>query len=82
MKVRLVGDNGVARGLISLSNVLEMWDTKFNTMLHGSNPLPDGDWLRFYQLLNDWSTSVSDVTKLIGTTQKEDDRAIAKPHKV
>ena len=53
--VRLQGDNGVATGLIHLSNSFETWITKLNSVVHGNSTLPDPEWLRFYQLLDDWT---------------------------
>ncbi|CAH1787293.1 unnamed protein product [Owenia fusiformis] len=72
--VRLTGENGTARGIIHLVNSLETWDNKLNAVMHGSNPLPDAEWLRFYQLLDDWVLSINDTLQYIGGTQKEDDR--------
>ena len=72
---------GVATGVIFLSNSLEQWDNRFNTLLHGSNPLPDQEWLRFYQMLDEWSTSLDETIAIIGNTQKEDQKREGVPHK-
>ncbi|XP_064649134.1 axonemal dynein light chain domain-containing protein 1-like isoform X2 [Lineus longissimus] len=80
-QVRLTGDNGVARGFIHLSNVLETWDTRLNTVLHGSNPLPDAEWTRFYQLLEDWINAIDETHACIGLAQKEEDKVDGKEHK-
>ena len=66
--------------MISLTNTLETWDNKFHTVLHGANPLPDQDWIRFYSLLDDWIVTTEEIIEGIGTTQREEERNQAKPH--
>ncbi|XP_074655207.1 axonemal dynein light chain domain-containing protein 1-like [Tubulanus polymorphus] len=80
-QIRLTGENGVARGIIQLHNIIETWDNKLNTMLHGSNPLPDMEWMRFYQLIEEWVASINETETYIGTTQKEEDREAEKKHR-
>ena len=60
---------------------METWDKKFNTVLHGSNPLPDAEWLRFYLLLDDWIASIDATTEMVGSTQKEEERQEKKQHR-
>ncbi len=61
---------------------MENWDQKFNTMLHGSNPLPDAEWGRFFQVMDDWVVSLESTIEAVGSTQKEDDKHDAKPHRM
>ena len=65
---------GVATGLIHLSNALETWDSKISILLHGGNPLPDQDWLHFFQMLDEWGVNVDNSMAAIGSTQKEDEK--------
>lgn len=67
---------GVATGLIHLSNALENWDAKVSVLLNGANPLPDQDWLRFFNLLDDWSQFVDESVALIGSSQREDEKKV------
>ena len=71
---------GVATGIIHISNSLETWDNKFSALLHGSNPLPDQEWLRFFQLMDDWLNSIDETMDVIGSSQKEDERTEGRTH--
>ncbi len=77
----LISTSGVATGLIHINNNLETWDNKLNAAIQGNNPLPDQDWIRFYQLLDDWIVSIEETAEEVGSTQKEDDRAQGIEHR-
>lgn len=47
----------------------------------GNNPLPDAEWIRFYQLLDDWVVNIEETAEEIGTTQKSDDKAEGIAHR-
>ena len=79
--VRLSGENGVATGLIHVANSIETWSQKFNAVMHGSNPLPDAEWIKFYQTLDDWTQSIDDTIATVGATQKEEEKQEKKPHR-
>ena len=63
---------GVATGLIHLASNLEMWENKFKSVIVSSNPLPDMEWVRFYELLDDWVANVEDTAKLTGSSQTQE----------
>ena len=66
--------------MIHLSNNFETWDSKLNAVLHGGNPLPEIEWTRLYQLMDDWVVCLDETIAAIGQTQKEEDREAEKPH--
>ncbi|PIK62067.1 putative axonemal dynein light chain domain-containing protein 1 [Apostichopus japonicus] len=79
-QTRTNGENGTARGFINIQNSIESWDTKLNTILNGG-PMPlEAEWSRLYELFHEWDHSIEEVDSLIGTSQKEDDRAERKTH--
>ena len=72
--------SGVATGLIHVANSIETWSQKFNAVMHGSIPLPESEWIKFYQQLDDWAASIDETSAVVGTTQKEEDKLEKKPH--
>ena len=73
--------SGVATSLIHITNNLENWNNKFNSVVMGNNPLPDAEWIRFYQLLDDWVVNIEETAEEIGTTQKSDEKAEGIAHR-
>lgn len=70
--VRIIGENGVAKGIIDLVNPIETWGNKLNTVLNGGEMLLDTDWIRLSdQLREEWADHLTETLSLIGSTQKE-----------
>lgn len=73
--VRIIGENGVAKGIIDLVNPLETWGNKLNTVLNGGEMLLDTDWIRLAdQVSEEWADHLTETLGLIGSTQKESAR--------
>ncbi|XP_041480916.1 axonemal dynein light chain domain-containing protein 1-like isoform X4 [Lytechinus variegatus] len=79
LHIRVNGENGTAKGFIQITNALESWDTKLNSILNGGAMPMEAEWLRLYELFSDWITTINDVEKSIGSEQSEDDKAEGKP---
>lgn len=71
--VRLTGENGVARSLITLNNMLETWHSRIDSALHSSRSLPEAEWSRFFVQLEDWIAMLDEAEKCVGRTQREED---------
>lgn len=70
--VRIIGENGVAKGIIDLVNPIETWGNKLNTVLNGGDMLLDADWIRLSdQVREEWADHLTETLALIGSTQKE-----------
>lgn len=70
--VRIIGENGVAKGIIDLVNPIETWGNKLNTVLNGGEMLLDSDWIRLSdQVSEEWADHLTETLSLIGSTQKE-----------
>nr|XP_006825300.1 PREDICTED: axonemal dynein light chain domain-containing protein 1-like [Saccoglossus kowalevskii] len=80
-KVRVNGENGVAKGFITLANAMEPWDSRLNQIVNGGSLPPESEWGRLYDLFDDWIITVDDTFTLVGSTQKEEDRNANKEHK-
>ncbi|XP_020618075.1 axonemal dynein light chain domain-containing protein 1-like [Orbicella faveolata] len=70
--VRVIGENGVAKGIIDLVNPIETWGNKLNTVLNGGEMLLDSDWIRISdQVSEEWADHLTETLILIGSTQKD-----------
>ncbi|XP_030853355.1 axonemal dynein light chain domain-containing protein 1 isoform X2 [Strongylocentrotus purpuratus] len=76
---RVNGENGTAKGFIQITNALESWDTKLNSILNGGAMPMEAEWLRLYELFSDWIRTINEVEQNIGSEQSEDDKAEGKP---
>ncbi|XP_067017246.1 axonemal dynein light chain domain-containing protein 1-like isoform X2 [Acropora muricata] len=73
--LRIIGENGVAKGIIDLVNPIETWCNKLNAVLNGGEMLLDSDWIRLSNLLReDWIDHLTVSLALIGSTQKDSAR--------
>ncbi|XP_077986638.1 axonemal dynein light chain domain-containing protein 1-like isoform X2 [Glandiceps talaboti] len=79
-KVRVNGENGVAKGFITLQNAMEIWDTKLTQVVNGAAYPPESEWGRLYDLLEDWMVLIDETLDIVGSTQKESERNERKPH--
>ncbi|KAL8625878.1 hypothetical protein ACOMHN_012470 [Nucella lapillus] len=77
---RITGENGVAAIVISLQNVVEIWEARVVGALNGSVAIQDSDWATFYQTLDEWVASLDQAQLYVGTTQTEEERQDGKPH--
>ena len=59
---------------------METWESRLSAVVHGSNPLPEQEWVRFYQMLSDWITCIEEAAQYSGQTQREEDRNAGKEH--
>ncbi len=57
--------------MIHIASNLELWENKFSSVVVGQNPLPDAEWSRFSQLLEDWIVSIDEAAALVGSYQPE-----------
>ncbi|XP_070532396.1 axonemal dynein light chain domain-containing protein 1-like isoform X2 [Ptychodera flava] len=80
LKVRVNGENGVAKGFITLQNAMEVWDTKLTQVVNGAPYPPESEWGRLYDLFEDWIVVIDETLSIVGSTQKEEDRHENKPH--
>ncbi|PAA74893.1 hypothetical protein BOX15_Mlig006576g2, partial [Macrostomum lignano] len=75
LNIRLIGENGVARGVINLQNILETWTTRLQSVLNTGKLLPEQEWTRFYALIEDWLGLIDETISAVGSTAKEDQPA-------
>lgn len=70
--VRIIGENGVAKGIIDLVNPIETWCNKLNTVLNGGEMLLDSDWIKLSDFISeDWADHLTGTLALIGSMQRE-----------
>ena len=79
--VRLTGENGIARTLITLNNILETWHSRIDGALHSSKAMPEAEWSRFFVALEDWIGILDESERCVGRTQREEDFQANRIHK-
>ncbi|XP_032220070.1 axonemal dynein light chain domain-containing protein 1 [Nematostella vectensis] len=80
--VRIIGENGVAKGIIDLVNPIETWGNKLNAILHGGEMMLEPEWIRLADLVcNEWLDQLKDTILVIGSNQKEGARVAGEPEK-
>ncbi|XP_044295169.1 axonemal dynein light chain domain-containing protein 1 isoform X4 [Varanus komodoensis] len=72
-RIRIHGENGSARILISLINSLEDWSFKLLTSKQKSAML-EAEWIKFFQAVSDWLAQIDDLLKFIGTVETPEER--------
>ncbi|XP_046844045.1 axonemal dynein light chain domain-containing protein 1-like isoform X2 [Xenia sp. Carnegie-2017] len=74
-QIRVSGENGVAKGLICISNRMESWCNKLQSVVNGGDELLDSEWTRLAeQVGNEWLENINEVKYIIGSQIKEDER--------
>nr|CAB3224803.1 axonemal dynein light chain domain-containing protein 1-like [Phallusia mammillata] len=81
LDIRTSGENGVARGMISLQNNLGSWVNKLIMMVHGSESFSDSEWLHLYEKIGDYKAVVEEALENIGSQQKDEDKQNKLDHK-
>ena len=57
---------GVAAYLLSVTSAYENWHTKFNQSVHQGKLLPEHEWLRFINMLEDWVENLALCLQCVG----------------
>ncbi|CAB4034020.1 Hypothetical predicted protein, partial [Paramuricea clavata] len=74
-QVRASGENGVAKGLIDMSNPIESWCNKLHSVVNGNEELLDPEWIRLAdQVGNEWLENMKEIAILIGSSLKDGER--------
>lgn len=80
LQVRVSGENGVARGMISLQNALDQWSNKLVILSASNDSLSNAEWLQLNDRLQEYVTMVSETLKCVGSQQRDEDRSMNVPH--
>ncbi|XP_039257089.2 axonemal dynein light chain domain-containing protein 1-like [Styela clava] len=74
LEIRISGENGVAKGMITMQNNLDTWNTRLINSMRGAEAISDTEWLRFFELMQDYVASLNDTIDCVGSQQKDEDR--------
>lgn len=75
LQVRVSGENGVARGMISLQNGLDQWSNKLVILSASNDSLNNAEWLQLNDRLQEYINMVSETLKCVGSQQRDEDRS-------
>ena len=75
LQVRVSGENGVARGMISLQNGLDQWSNKLVILSASNDSLNSAEWLQLNDRLQEYINMVSETLKCVGSQQRDEDRS-------
>lgn len=67
----MTGENGLAQGVIFLSNVLESWTSKLHTYVNGTGRINETEWLAFYSQMDEWLESINKSVNFVGKSTKD-----------
>ncbi|XP_065068274.1 axonemal dynein light chain domain-containing protein 1-like isoform X3 [Rhopilema esculentum] len=66
LRLRMTGENGLAKGLIHLINVLDGLGNKLNGFSHGYETLLDPEWVRLADFLqSEWPDLLTELVELV-----------------
>ncbi|XP_075688587.1 axonemal dynein light chain domain-containing protein 1 [Rhinoderma darwinii] len=71
-RIRVEGENGVAKGLTSFSSSLESWSLPMQPLKHSPKEIKESDWSSLYHLLPEWITYAERILELTGNKESED----------
>ncbi|XP_063795883.1 axonemal dynein light chain domain-containing protein 1 isoform X2 [Pseudophryne corroboree] len=69
---RVQGENGVARGLTSMSSSLEHWSLPLHAHKYAPKDTRESDWSSLFHLLPEWIAQAEQVFELIGSPDSEE----------
>ncbi|CAF3331691.1 unnamed protein product [Rotaria socialis] len=70
-RIRMTGENGLAQTVIFFSNVLESWNSKFNTYAYTGGKISEGEWLAFYSQMDEWLEGINKAVAFVGKSTKD-----------
>lgn len=75
LQVRVSGENGVARGMISLQNGLDQWSNKLVILSASNDSLNSVEWLQLNDRLQEYINMVTETLRCVGSQQRDEDRS-------
>jgi len=74
IKLRMTGENGLAKGIIHFINVLDSLSTKLSAYTRGSEVILDPEWVRLADFLkNEWDDLLSELIEILNREINSDD---------
>ncbi|CAF1214104.1 unnamed protein product [Rotaria sordida] len=70
-RIRMTGENGLAQSIIFFSNVLESWNSKFNTYAYSGGKINEAEWLAFFSQMDEWFETMNKAVTLVGKSTKD-----------
>lgn len=71
MDIRITGENGTAKGMISLQNNLDVWNTRLVVSMRGADVVSDVEWLKFFDLLNEYEVLLGEIMNSVSSISKD-----------